>query len=94
MVPREATTLSTNTTTDIGIMAQQNTGNENAHTNTRDEDDTPDAMQRNDTTKTKATSTLGKQGECTTRKDTTSGKKETTKETEYGKNKEKQTSRN
>ena len=76
MVPREATTLSTNTTTDIGIMAQQNTGNENAHTNTRDEDDTPDAMQRNDTTKTEAAIAMEEQEQCLTGK-RNSRKKET-----------------
>ena len=85
MVPWEETALSKNTTTDNGIMAQQNTGNDNARTDTRDEDDTPGTLQRNDTTKTKDTGAMGKQGQCLTGKTQQQGKQENTKETEYAK---------
>ena len=42
-------------------------------------------MQSNDTTKTKTTGAMKKQGESTTGKDTSSKEKDTTKETEYTK---------
>ena len=94
MVHRDATTLSTNTTTDNGIMAQQNTGNDNAHTDTRDEDDTPETMQRNATTKTNLQAQWKSRNNALQEKTQQPGTKDTNKETEYTKNKGKQTSRN
>ena len=94
MVPKEATTLSTNTTTDNGIMDKQNTGNDNAHTDTRAEDNTPEKMQRNDTTKTKATSAMEKQEQCNTGKDATSKKRTLRRGLLTPRAREKQTSRN
>ena len=76
MVPREATDPSTNTTTDNGIMGQQNTGNDKAHADTRDENDTSETMQRNDTTKTEAAIAMEEQEQCLTGK-RNSRKKET-----------------
>ena len=53
MVPGEETAIRKNPTTNNGNMARKNSDNDNANTDKRKENDTPQALSRNDETKNK-----------------------------------------
>ena len=72
MVSGEEPTIARDITADNGIMAEQNTGNDNADTDTLAEDNTLEATQRHDTAKTETTGAMEKQEQRNARKSTSS----------------------
>ena len=61
MVPRKEATLQNNTTIDNGILDEQDTIHDYAHADTRQQDNTPEAMQKDDDTEAETTRTAENQ---------------------------------
>ena len=71
MVPRKKATIRNNTAIDDGIMDGQDASYDNAHANTRHQDNTPEEMQRDADPEAETTSTVGNKeqrhrGKCPT----------------------------
>ena len=64
MVPRKETALRKDTAINNGISAQQDASDDNAHADTRNKDNSPEAMRRDGNSEEETTSAVENEEQC------------------------------
>ena len=88
MVPRKETALRKDTAINNGISAQQDASDDNAHADTRNKDNTPETVQRNDNSEAETTSATELRNNAMKENAQPQREEDQTRETEYTKNAE------